>query len=65
MTAQTLKEHKKAGILIAIVLILAAGIIWYLTRPVNTPLTLHGNVDVRQVSLTFNASERIAAMNVE
>ena len=65
MTAQTLKEHKKAGILIAIVLILAAGIIWYLTRPVNTPLTLHGNVDVRQVSLTFNASERIATMNVE
>lgn len=65
MTAQTLKEHKKAGILIAIVLILAAGIIWYLTRPVNMPLTLHGNVDVRQVSLTFNASERIATMNVE
>ena len=34
-------------------------------QPKATPLTLHGNVDVRQVSLTFNASERIATMNVE
>ena len=49
MTAQTLKKPKKAGVLLAILLILAAGIIWYLTRPVSTPLTLHGNVDVRQV----------------
>lgn len=44
---------------------LAAGSTWYLNRPMEQKLVLHGNVDIRQVALTFNASERIAEMKVE
>lgn len=65
MTLQILKTHKKLGSMILAALLLAAAIIWYLSRPANNPLVLHGNVDIRQVALTFNASERIATMNVE
>lgn len=65
MTLQTLKTHKKFAILLLVTLLIAAGIAWYLHRPTNTALVLHGNVDIRQVALTFNASERIATMNVE
>lgn len=43
-----------------------AGSIWWLVRPSpdNGVLTLYGNVDVRQVSLAFNASERVATLTV-
>lgn len=41
---------------------------WYLlgrgAPPDDGKLTLHGNVDIRQVSLAFNASERIAELLV-
>jgi HlyD family secretion protein len=51
-------------------LLLAAGaaiLIWQATRPAADPntLILYGNVDLRQVSLAFNASERIAALRVQ
>jgi HlyD family secretion protein len=40
---------------------------WYLTRqPADTAtLVLFGNIDIRQVSLAFNGSERIAEMGVQ
>ena len=65
MITQKLKEHKKITALILAGLILAAGSICYLNRPTEKKLVLHGNVDIRQVSLTFNASERIAELKVE
>lgn len=65
MITQKLKEHKKITALIVAGLILAAGSAWYLNRPTEQKLVLHGNVDIRQVALTFNASERIAEMKVE
>lgn len=40
---------------------------WYLTRQqsVADTLVLFGNVDIRQVSLAFNGSERVAEMRVQ
>lgn len=51
----------------AVVLILIAGVgVWWLLRPRgDSPIVLHGNVDIRQVSLAFKVGERIAEMRVE
>src|SRR5262247_4106055 len=45
----------------------AAGVTWWLTQGHTTPkeLALHGNVDLRQVELPFNNSERIAEVLVQ
>jgi HlyD family secretion protein len=44
----------------------AAGFWWYANRVgVPTELTLYGNVDLRQVDLAFNGSERVAAVEVQ
>src|SRR5262245_15646514 len=45
----------------------AAGMTWWLTHRerATQELTLYGNVDLRQVELPFNNSERIAAVLVE
>ena len=49
--------------IVGIVAGLAFGLWWWLLRE-KTPdgITLYGNVDVRQVSLAFNANERVAEM---
>jgi HlyD family secretion protein len=54
------------GGLMAVSLI-AAGVSWRLMQgePAPTHLTLHGDVDLRQVQLSFNNSERIAAVLVQ
>jgi HlyD family secretion protein len=62
----------KAKILriVAVLLLLSAigaGAWWWLRvedRPQSTSLVLHGNVDIRQVELAFNASGRIAQLLV-
>lgn len=53
---------KKIIPLIIIIIVIAA--IWYYSRsPAATnEIVLYGNVDIRQVSLAFNSSERIVAM---
>jgi HlyD family secretion protein len=45
----------------------AAGLTWWFTRPESgtRDLVLYGNVDLRQVELPFNNSERIAAVLVQ
>ena len=47
---------------------LAGGAFWYAQsgKPADAPgqLTLYGNVDIHQVSLAFNANERIAELRV-
>jgi HlyD family secretion protein len=55
---------------IALVVILLAAIgiaTWWFTQPRNggdpTRLILHGNVDIREVQLAFNSSERIIALH--
>src|SRR5215475_6086082 len=60
----------RRGILIALfmlVLCVAGGLTWWFTRRAAEPgeLILHGNVDLRQVQLSFNNSERIAAVLVQ
>jgi HlyD family secretion protein len=57
-------------VLIALLLAVAgaaAGMTWWLTHrePATQELTLYGNVDLRQVELPFNNSERIAAVLVQ
>src|SRR5215510_15961415 len=60
----------RRGILIALfilVLCVAGGLTWWFTQRAAEPgeLILHGNVDLRQVQLAFNNSERIAAVLVQ
>jgi HlyD family secretion protein len=61
----------KRTLVIVTVLVIAAGgaawLTWWLTYHNKTvdQLDLHGNVDLRQVDLPFNDSERIAAVLVE
>src|SRR6476661_5215711 len=54
-------------ILLVLVLIAAGATIWWYThREQHTDeLLLYGNIDLRQVQLSFNSSERIIAVNVE
>jgi HlyD family secretion protein len=57
-------------IAIVVLLALAGGATWWWQRSAQdetsgTTLTLHGNVDIRQVQLAFNGSERIARMLVQ
>lgn len=51
----------------AVVFVLIAGVgVWWLLRPRgDSPIVLHGNVDIRQISLAFKVGERIAEMRVE
>jgi HlyD family secretion protein len=59
----------KKPILIGAAVLLAgvAFAAWYFNRPSTDPhaLVLYGNVDLRQVSLAFNGSERIDRLNVQ
>ncbi|KFC75531.1 Secretion protein HlyD precursor [Bosea sp. LC85] len=59
----------KAPRILAVIALLgaaAAGAWWYGHRPAEpAELILYGNVDLRQASLAFNGSERIAAILVE
>jgi HlyD family secretion protein len=59
---------KKALLLVVVAAALAAGAYFFWTRRAPAApqeLTLHGNVDIRQVSLAFDGSGRIAEVRVE
>lgn len=58
--------NKKLSVVVAAVVAAGLGLAWYLAhRPLAPPpLVLYGNVDLRQVSLAFNASERIVSLAV-
>ncbi len=58
------KKHLFAA---AAVVILGAAALWYWTRPApdTGTIVLYGNVDLRQVALAFNASERIIRLHVQ
>ena len=60
-----LKEHKVPLIILLIIVIACAGFYYYRQSQSSSELKLYGNVDVRQVSLAFNSSERIDTMLVE
>ena len=61
---------KPIRILFGILLIAAIAAVWWFWRSSHPPgasneLVLHGNVDIRQVQLAFNGTERIATMFVQ
>lgn len=58
---------KKLLLVVVLVLLLGGGLWFYLQSHENEErgLVLYGNVDIRQVSLAFTGSERIARMAVE
>lgn len=56
------------GAVAVVAMCLAAAVAWWATLRAGADdgaLTLYGNVDVRQVSLAFNGTERVLAMDVE
>ena len=60
----------KKGVLVAIaavVLLAGAAVYWYFHKEQSSDqtLTLYGNVDIRQVSLAFEQTGRIAELNVQ
>ena len=59
--------NRKRIAMVAIVLALIGAGAWYVNRPEpgDGALVLYGNVDLRQVSLAFNGSERIARLLVD
>lgn len=58
-------NRKILAIVVAVILALAL-LIWFLNRDKHSDvIVLHGNVDLRQVDLPFNDSERIAEVLVE
>src|SRR3989454_11810666 len=60
-------KQRRLIVLAVAAVVAAAGLTWWLTyRGAETrELVLHGNVDLRQVQLSFNNSERIAAVLVQ
>src|SRR5881296_2592332 len=60
---------KRAVLVVTLIgsLVLAGGLIWWLSQRAHEApeLVLYGNVDLRQVALAFNNSERIAAVLVQ
>lgn len=58
---------KPVAIIVAVVVVLAAGIggwLWYQSKQDNT-LTLYGNVDIRTVNMSFRVGGRLAGLNVD
>lgn len=57
---------KQRIIPIAVVVVAAAGIAWWLThrQPASHDIVLYGNIDLREVDLAFNDSQRVASVLV-
>ena len=60
---------KRVFIVTALILLIVAGfLVWHWMQREQTPsdtITLYGNVDIRQVQLAFNDSERIDKLLVD
>ena len=61
-----MKIDKKILALLALLLVLiGAGVKWYQSKHSDTAAVYHGNVDIRQVSLAFNGSDRVKDILVQ
>lgn len=54
----------KPAVALIVVLAIAAALAWWFlaAKPAPNSITLYGNVDLRQISLAFNSSERVVKM---
>ena len=59
-------DTKKRLIPLTVVVLAAVGIAWWLTHrhPATRGIVLYGNVDLREVDLAFNDSQRVASVLV-
>jgi len=59
-----MSRFSRFAVLFVVLLLVVGGALWWALarRPTSTELTLYGNVDLRQVELPFNGSERIAVV---
>lgn len=63
---QKKQAYKRFLILAGILIVLGGGLAYYfLYKPQVEPLTLYGNVDIRQVNMAFRVDGRLADMNYE
>ncbi len=58
--------NRRIPVLVAALLLVGGGLAYWLTRPSSQPkqLVLYGNVDLREVDVAFNGSERVVAVLV-
>jgi HlyD family secretion protein len=67
MAVPKIRKPIFAVLIIALIAAAAAVLVWRSVhhRPAGREIVLHGNVDIRQVDLAFNATERISKVMVE
>lgn len=65
MAEHAVKRLPRLAIVGGIVVLVALGVWWWAHDRGGGELVLYGNVDVRQVSLAFNTSERVAEMRAQ
>lgn len=58
-------NRTRAVILVALIALGAVLFFWLRPAPDTATITLYGNVDIRQVTLAFEGSERVLTMDVE
>ena len=62
-----MKKKPLVAVVVIAALLVAGGLIWWHGRDKDsaTELVLYGNVDIRQISLSFEGSGRVAALRAE
>lgn len=65
MAEHAVKRLPRLAIVGGLVVLVALGAWWWAHDRGDDELVLYGNVDVRQVSLAFNTSERVAEMRAQ
>ena len=59
------KNKKKIMLIVVIAAVVFGGIYFFTKKSKSDDVILYGNVDIRQVSLAFNANDRIDKIFVE
>ena len=65
MSSQVYNYQKILALLALLLVLIGAGVKWYQSKHSDTAAVYHGNVDIRQVSLAFNGSDRVKDILVQ
>lgn len=67
MTTKNIKKRLLTGLIFVLAAAIIAATLWQILRPRSkgNDIVLHGNVDIRQIDLAFNANERIERVLAE